>query len=694
MSVSVIAEVVEEAVERDRDDEERGHDGGDRREQPGPRRADVDPGEERDAEERRHVEHVSLLDARGELRREHGHHRDDADGREHRRREERLQPRVERASTPDEHDRRGERDHEDVQRELGDVPPEVAQRIASRHSSDRRPVNRRRADPAACVRGRGHATRTATASPADEPVQPAKSRDRRAQAARLEECEQERREQDRAVRARPPAPGSRYARPTSARRRITQSASGSFEHDDEHEHDEQEQRVEGVLRHDRPRVRERRDRNREQRCEESQTVAHDASREEERWHRGERHEDASYALHRRIRLRQAVEKRVGGADQERVDEAVAGVGLIAKQRLAGVGDTARELGPDDLVDEDERGDDPANEDRASERGAGDDRGEPRPGRTRRRALPKVDLGEAPGDLVRLGRLRRDPDVRRGLTHIAEHRVVDRRAAGDSLERTDVQIRDAARRRARAGRAPPRSRPSPRDVGAGREQLERCSERRDLVVVGGTLSATSSGSSENQPTSLTTSGLPSDSALTTLPDVSPIVGWRRFTRTSLPAMSDQRRRLVHPPSRTTPSSSRPRRCSLRSRSKPGRGRADQEQPRVRLRRAERARSHGGARDPLARVDDAEAADRRRLVRRVRLDGRNGPSRMRARPDRPLVPGGAGMVAHEREWTMSPVAWSRTNVRAGSRQVAPPTAAAPACRSRRTRAAVRRPRARAP
>jgi len=47
--------------------------------------------------------------------------------------------------------------------------------------------------------------------------------------------------------------------------------------------------------------------------------------------------------------------------------------------------------------------------------------------TRRRALPKVDLGEAPGDLVRLGRLRRDPDVRRGPTHIAEHRVVNRRA---------------------------------------------------------------------------------------------------------------------------------------------------------------------------------------------------------------------------------------------------------------------------
>src|SRR6187551_131447 len=62
--------------------------------------------------------------------------------------------------------------------------------------------------------------------------------------------------------------------------------------------------------------------------------------------------------------------------------------------------------------------------------------------TRPRALPKVDLGEAPGDLVRLGRLCRDPDVRRGLTHIAEHRVVNGRAAGNSLQRADIQIRDA------------------------------------------------------------------------------------------------------------------------------------------------------------------------------------------------------------------------------------------------------------
>src|SRR6187397_2397823 len=102
--------------------------------------------------------------------------------------------------------------------------------------------------------------------------------------------------------------------------------------------------------------------------------------------------------------------------------------------------------------------------------------------TRRRALPKVDLGEAPGDLVRLGRLRRDPDVRRCLTHGAEHRVVNRPAAGDSLQRADVQIRDAldvvlAVRERRSVRPHLHT-----DIGARREQLDRCGERRHLVVV--------------------------------------------------------------------------------------------------------------------------------------------------------------------------------------------------------------------
>ncbi len=90
----------------------------------------LDPRDERDAEERRDVEHVPLLDPVGELRGERRDDRDDADRQLDRRREECLEPRVERASAGDEDDRRRERDDEHVERELGDVPPQVAQRLA------------------------------------------------------------------------------------------------------------------------------------------------------------------------------------------------------------------------------------------------------------------------------------------------------------------------------------------------------------------------------------------------------------------------------------------------------------------------------------------------------------------------------------------------------------------------------------
>ncbi len=85
---------------------------------------------------------------------------------------------------------------------------------------------------------------------------------------------------------------------------------------------------------------------------------------------------------------------------------------------------------------------------------------------------------------------------------------------------------------------------------------------------GTLIATSPGSSENQPTSLTTSGFPSERERMTLPDVSPMVGWRRLTHTSTPAMSAHRRASSTQLCRTRPSSASPSRWRRRSRSNPG------------------------------------------------------------------------------------------------------------------------------
>ena len=54
---------------------------------------------------------------------------------------------------------------------------------------------------------------------------------------------------------------------------------------------------------------------------------------------------------------------------------------------------------------------------------------------------------------------------------------------------------------------------------------------------GTLIATSSGSSRKAPMSVTTSGLPSESARTAVAEVSPIVGERSETTTSQAAISD-------------------------------------------------------------------------------------------------------------------------------------------------------------
>ena len=85
---------------------------------------------------------------------------------------------------------------------------------------------------------------------------------------------------------------------------------------------------------------------------------------------------------------------------------------------------------------------------------------------------------------------------------------------------------------------------------------------------GILIATSSGSSENQPTSLTTSGFPSESARIAAPDVSPIVGARRSTIASHAAINAHSRSSSTYGSRMTPVASSPVRSMRPARSNPG------------------------------------------------------------------------------------------------------------------------------
>ena len=115
----------------------------------------------------------------------------------------------------------------------------------------------------------------------------------------------------------------------------------------------------------------------------------------------------------------------------------------------------------------------------------------------------------------------DADLGGSLGDPPEHRVVDRVAAGRDLERRDVRVGDA-RQRVLALDVRPRGRAELRAV-LGGEPERRLERRAPRTRRPGTLSTTSSGSSANQPTSETTSGLPSDSARITEPEVSPIVG---------------------------------------------------------------------------------------------------------------------------------------------------------------------------
>ena len=142
-----------------------------------------------------------------------------------------------------------------------------------------------------------------------------------------------------------------------------------------------------------------------------------------------------------------------------------------------------------------------------------------------------------------------------------------RARGEPA-RPRLRHRRAAPRRGRAARAPRRACPPPRS-------------RPDL-------SATSSGSSANQPTSLTTTGLPSESWRMTLPDVSPIVGERRLTQTSQAAISDQSRSSSTYASRRMPSGqAEPLQAPVEVEA--GRDGADEQQPCVGPRRRRRAKA---------------------------------------------------------------------------------------------------------
>ena len=109
----------------------------------------------------------------------------------------------------------------------------------------------------------------------------------------------------------------RYASPSAAKKSTMVARRGPLEQRDERERGKQEDRVVGVLRHHRGRVDHRRHGDREQRREQRRPLADDPPGDEVGGHGGERHDQAVDRLDRGVDVRDPVEDRVRGGDQDR-----------------------------------------------------------------------------------------------------------------------------------------------------------------------------------------------------------------------------------------------------------------------------------------------------------------------------------------------------------------------------------------
>ena len=200
------------------------------------------------------VEEVSLLDPVRESGSEHGDDRDEAHRHRDERREERLEPAVQRASATDENDRRGERDDEDVERELGDVPPEIPKNFTELVSGfvDGRVGAEQllRRTPGADLHGKRSDAETHS-----DAVEPPKPRNRRPDSSSLEHSEQERRKEN-SGKQRNRLNAGREGKRQECEQDDDSSRRGPLEGEHEHEHDGQEERIEDVLGHDRAGVGE------------------------------------------------------------------------------------------------------------------------------------------------------------------------------------------------------------------------------------------------------------------------------------------------------------------------------------------------------------------------------------------------------------------------------------------------------
>ena len=459
---------------------------------PGRGSAALDPDEQCDQQQRREVEGVPLLDPELPGRRERRDLEQQPERGRDRGGEVGLDAAVLRPGDDGEHDQRRERDDPDREVELRDLVPEplhdlpelvaplAGDRVGAEHT-ERRPAAHalHGEDPDGGDRDdRVHQPVLAEGAPA-APRRPG---------------EEQRRGQDR--RAERDRLGPRQVGEPDEREHDDRQPHGRpLEPDDDRQDRREEDRVEGVLGHQRGRVDHRGHRDRERGRHERERLREHAAGEEVGRDRGQRHRDRVDRLRRRVGVRDGLVGRPGGRDQQRVDEPVPGARMVADHEVAGGREALRELRVDQLVDHDPRRRRPAAELEA-DRGRDDhERRHPGPGRhrpdelerrRRRRGtasdlvLAKTHLPEARGDERRL--VASQADLGAGPCDLAQHPLVHGRPAAEALSsaaayasatRSSRCSRSTSSSGARAHRAP--------HVLVG-ERRQRGDERVLLVLV--------------------------------------------------------------------------------------------------------------------------------------------------------------------------------------------------------------------
>ena len=256
--------LVDETCVREGHHEHDGKSSGDRCRRPRPRGPDRDPGHESDEEERRNREGVALLDPTGELG---GEGRDDQsrpDGERNGDSKVFLQPNREPPRPPEQHESRGDRHDAEVQGQLLRVPEPVAQDggsvvrpVADDAVGSEQPAQR--LTPQDLPRQhdqRGPGEQRVEAPGSADPRQPAALDDRE-----RSRCEDDpHRERDR-LAARRERERERHEHEHGVPPRRSRKREKRCPHDDERE------RVVEILRHHGRRIDERRESDREQRCE-------------------------------------------------------------------------------------------------------------------------------------------------------------------------------------------------------------------------------------------------------------------------------------------------------------------------------------------------------------------------------------------------------------------------------------------